>query len=127
MLMNIFKFLTLTAIFTSFPALSKVYTFECEYPTYSDETGLKEATGFNFKFVSDTDTGKTYMNGNNGSTEVFLSKRADDEGFNIVEMTNAGNMMITTILLNGSSVHSRNSVILGEIIASQYYGRCDIK
>ena len=127
MLMNIFKFLTFTVIFTSFPALSEIYTFECEYPTYSDKTGLKEANGFNFKFVSDTDTGKTYMNGNNGSTEVFLSKRADDEGFNFVEMTNAGNVMVTTILLNGSSVHSRNSVILGEIIASQYYGRCDIK
>jgi hypothetical protein len=35
--------------------------------------------------------------------------------------------MLTTILFSGQSVHSRNSVIMGEFIASQYYGICEIK
>ena len=113
--------------FASMPAFAEIITFECDYPTYSDKTGVQEAKGFEFKFVSDTDTGKAYMSGNNGSTEVSLSMRADKEGVNVLEMTDSGNMMLTTILFSGQSVHSRNSVIMGEFIASQYYGICEIK
>jgi hypothetical protein len=88
---------------------------------------VQESNGFEVKFVSDTSTGKTYMSGNNGSTEVAFFSRAGDQGFNIVETTNSGNMMVMTILLSGASVHSRNSEIMGEIIPSQYYGSCDFK
>ena len=113
--------------FASMPALSDIITFECDYPTYSDKTGVQESSGFEFKFVSDTDTDKAYMSGSNGSTEVSLSMRADKEGVNVLEMTDSGNMMLTTILFSGKSVHSRNSVIMGEFVASQYYGICEIK
>lgn len=125
--MNAFKVFVIAWSFTSLPALADIFTFECDYPTYSDKTGVQEATGFEFKFVSDTDTGKAYMSGNNGSTAVALSMRADKEGVNVLEITDSGNMMLTTILFSGQSVHSRNSVIMGEFIASQYYGICDIK
>ena len=67
------------------------------------------------------------MNGGNGSTEVRLSMRADKDGVNVLEITDSGNAMLTTILFSGQSVHSRNSVIMDEFIASQYYGTCDIK
>jgi hypothetical protein len=67
------------------------------------------------------------MSGSNGSTEVSLSMRSDKEGVNVLELTNSGNMMLTTILFSGQTVHSRNSVIMGEFIASQYYGICEIK
>jgi hypothetical protein len=125
--MNIFKLFIIVNSFVSLPALAEVYTFECDYPTYSDKAGVQESNGFEVKFVSDTSTGKTYMSGNNGSTEVAFFSRADDQGFNIVETTNSGNIMVTTIMLSGASVHSRNSAIMGEIIPSQYYGSCDFK
>ena len=125
--MDTFKVLVIAWSFASMPALADIITFECDYPTYSDKTGVQESSGFEFKFVSDTDTGKAYMSGNNGSTEVSLSMRADKEGVNVLEMTDSGNMMITTILFSGQSVHSRNSAIMGEFIASQYYGICEIK
>jgi hypothetical protein len=32
--------------------------------------------------------------------------------------------MRTVIISEGDSVHSRNGVILGELIAAQYYGVC---
>jgi len=123
--MDTFKVLVIAWSFASMSALADIITFECDYPTYSDKTGVQESNGFEVKFVSDTSTGKTYMSGNNGSTEVALFSRADDQGFNIVETSNSGNMMVTTILLSGASVHSRNSAIMGEIIPSQYYGSCD--
>ena len=125
--MNAFKGLVIAWSFASIPALADIITFECAYPTYSDKTGVQESTGFEFKFVSDTATGKAYMSGSNGSTEVSLSMRSDKEGVNVLELTNSGNMMLTTILFSGQSVHSRNSVIMGEFIASQYYGICEIK
>ena len=113
--------------FVSIPALADIITFKCAYPTYSDKTGVQEAKGFEATFVSDTDTGKAYRSGSNGSTEVSLSMRSDKEGVNVLELTNSGNIMLTTILFSGQSVHSRNSVIMGEFIASQYYGICEIK
>jgi hypothetical protein len=125
--MNTLKFFIMMCAFANLPAIAEIYTFECDYPTYSDKAGVQESNGFEVKFVSDTSTGKTYMSGNNGSSEVALFSRADDQGFNIVETTNSGNMMVTTILLSGASVHSRNSAIMGEIIPSQYYGSCDFK
>jgi hypothetical protein len=125
--MNTLKFFIMMCAFANLPAIAEIYTFECDYPTYSDKAGVQESNGFEVKFVSDTSTGKTYMSGNNGSSEVALFSRADDQGFNIVETTNSGNMMVTTILLSGASVHSRNSAIMGEIVPSQYYGSCDFK
>jgi hypothetical protein len=125
--MNTFKVFVIAWSFASMPALSDIITFECDYPTYSDKTGVQESTGLEFKFVSDTATGKAYMSGSNGSTEVSLSMRSDKEGVNVLELTNSGNMMLTTILFSGQTVHSRNSVIMGEFIASQYYGICEIK
>jgi hypothetical protein len=125
--MNTLKFFIMMCAFANLPAIAEIYTFECDYPTYSDKAGVQESNGFEVKFVSDTSTGKTYMSGNNGSTEVAFFSRADDQGFNIVETTNSGNMMVTTILLSGASVHSRNSAIMGKIIPSQYYGSCDFK
>ena len=67
------------------------------------------------------------MSGNNGSTEVSLSMHAYKEGVNVREMTDSGNMMLTTILFSGKSIYSRNSVFMGEFITSQYYGICEIK
>ena len=125
--MNAFKVLVIAWSFVSIPTLANIITYECDYPTYSDKTGIQKAKGFEVTFVSDTDTGKAYMSGNNGSTEVSLSMRADKEGVNVLEMTDSGNMMLTTILFSGQSVHSRNSAIMGEFIASQYYGICEIK
>ena len=93
--------------FESMPAFSDIITFECDYPTYSDKTGIQKAKGFEVTFVSDTDTDKAYMSGNNGSTEVSLSMRSDKEGVNVLELTNSGNMMLTTILFSGKYLTHR--------------------
>jgi len=93
--MNAFKVLVIAWSFVSIPTLANIITYECDYPTYSDKTGIQKAKGFEVTFVSDTDTGKAYMSGSNGSTEVSLFMRSDKEGVNV--------------------------------LASQYYGICEIK
>ena len=72
-------------------------------------------------FISDTESGKTYMRGNNGSSEV-MSLFCDDGGLNFIEVAGTGNVMLTTVLQGGASVHSRNSAIGEKFVASQYYG-----
>jgi len=113
-------------IFISLPAISDVVTLECVYTKWSDVSGIHKTNAFEFKFVSDTATGKTYMNGNNGSSEVVTLAR-EDGGMNFLEISSTGNVMLTTVLPGGSSVHSRNTAIDAEFVASQYYGSCEVK
>ena len=49
--MDTFKVLVIAWSFASMPALADIITFECDYPTYSDKTGVQESTGFGFTFV----------------------------------------------------------------------------
>lgn len=116
----------LLLMFISLPAFSEIMTLECIYPNYSDAAGVyKTKSAFGFKFVSDTKTEKTYLTGSNGSSEVLKVPRADG-GMNYVEIAATGNVMITTVLPSGDSVHSRNSAIGGQFVASQYYGSCKV-
>ena len=43
-----------------------------------------------------------------------------------IEFTGSGNVVTTTITEKGVSVHSRNSVVFGKLIPSQYYRTCKI-
>ena len=45
-------------------------------------------------------------------------------GVNILQITKTGGIATTTIDLQGNSVHSRNIIIKGVLIPSQYYGKC---
>ena len=60
-----------------------------------------------------------------GSTEVKLIPNTG--GLTFVEVTGTGNVMVTVISDDGRSVHSRNGMVLGKIVPSQYYGRCKKK
>lgn len=107
-------------------ALADTMTFECEYTTYSDKTGLHKVDGpFNLTFLIDLSADKAYLIGNNGSAEVVLIPNAG--GVTLVETTGTGNVMVTAITKKGESVHSRNGIMNGTIIPSQYYGKCVAK
>ena len=98
-------------------------TLTCSYSAWSDENGLHDVSKeFKLVFVIDDDTEKSYMIGNNGSTDVLLVEKTDQVGF--IEVTDTGNIVTTAIDKSLKSVHSRNSIILGELVPSQYYGSC---
>lgn len=97
-------------------------TYKCIYTSYSDQTGVHKEE-LSLTFLYDTKTDKAYIIGNNGSNEVLYIYRGYGKSF--VEVTGAGNIMVTTIDSKMNSVHSRNSVgFSGELVPSQFYGRC---
>ena len=101
-------------------------TYYCDYPSYSDQEGNHPVkTEFVLTFLIDLDAGKAYMVGNNGSEEVNVL--AGDDYVSFIEVTATGNVMTTAITSDGTSVHSRNSIILGDLIPSQYYGTCELR
>lgn len=77
------------------------------------------------RFVSDPTTEKAYLIGSNGSSEVHTIKNVS--GVSFVEITGTGNVMTTTIKSSGEAVLSRNAIILGDLIPTQYYGKCNIQ
>lgn len=98
-------------------------TYVCNYPRYSDQTGNNEtSTPFKLTFIVNIFPEKSYMIGNNGATEV--RSFVGEEHFSLIEITPAINLMLTTINSGLVSVHSRNTVIYGEIVPTQYYGKC---
>jgi hypothetical protein len=113
----------LMSAFIGSAAAADTVTFDCDYKTYSDPEGThKVEKQFRLTFLIDSKAKKSYLIGNNGSSEVQLVVNAD--GFTLVEVTDSGNVMVTAISANGKSVHSRNGIMLGDIIPSQYYGTC---
>ncbi|MBZ0105158.1 MAG: hypothetical protein K8H84_05965 [Sulfuricella denitrificans] len=107
-------------------AFADTTTYSCNYTRYSDqEGGHKVKEKFELNFIVDKAAGKSYLLGNNGSTEVKLIESSDQLAF--LEVTSTGNIMTTAIDRKLNSVHSRNSVMFGEMLPSQYYGKCKVK
>ena len=105
-------------------ALSETRSYTCIYPSYSDGKRIQKVEKeFKLIFIVDTSKKTVYMVGNMGSTEVSMSPVISG-GFTFIEITGGGNVMTTSIDSKLNSVHSRNSIIDGELLPSQYYGVC---
>jgi hypothetical protein len=106
-------------------AFAEIRTYSCNYNSYSDQEGNhKVKNKFELNFIVDKAAGKSYLMGNNGSSEVKMLESSDQITF--LEVTVTGNIMTTAIDSKLNTVHSRNSVIFGEIFPSQYYGKCEL-
>ena len=102
-------------------------SFTCNFPLSASSSGVKkESKPFELRFVSDDQTKKAYLIGNNGSSEVTPFGNQGG-GITFVEVTGTGNVIVTAITSIGDAVHSRNGIISGKLIPSQYYGKCTIQ
>jgi hypothetical protein len=103
-------------------------TIICNYSSYSNENGNHKVTDrFVLTFIVDMTKKTAYMLGSQGTEEVTLIPSGVGEGVSFVEITGVGNVMTTAIDSKGNSVHSRNTIIHGEIVPTQYYGKCEFK
>jgi len=110
-------------VLISSSVLSETITFECTFVDFVDQEGLhKEKKPLTMTYFIDGTTKKAYSIGSTGTSEVIPVAGSDQISF--VEVTASGNVMTTTIVGTNSAVHSRNSVLFGELIPSQYYGSC---
>ena len=105
-------------------ASAEVRHFECVYKKFHtyDDKGLQDANDFTLRFTIDTVTNKAFVVGNQGMEEVFLL--TGSAGLTFLEYLPTGAVQTTTVSKNGSSVHSRHSLIGEEFSPSQYYGSC---
>jgi hypothetical protein len=109
------------------PAFSETRTYTCVYPSYSDGKRIQKVEKeFKLIFIIDTSKKTAYMVGNMGSTEVSMYPKISG-GLSFIEITGGGNVMTTSIDSKLNSVHSRNSIIDGELLPSQYYGGCKLQ
>ena len=118
---NIKKFL-LILIILPFGVNAEVLSYYCSYTSYSDEEGLSKSDEFNIEFRYDTVTEDAFMVGNNGLSRVSAIKK--DEGMTFLELLSTGAVQTTTIASNNKSVHSRHTLLWGDLMPSQYYGKC---
>lgn len=117
-------FLFLSCLIIASPAYAEVQTWTCDLGKRVDEQGVGEEK-FHIVFKIDTITGKAFMQGNVGLADVELYVGQD--AFLLFQQAEDGEIMvtsITTILRDGRAVHSRNTIIAGEIVAAQHFGRC---
>ena len=103
-------------------------TFTCEFKTYATEKGSFSDDVMRFSLVTN-DNNSTYIR--KGRKDEFFGKIIKgDKGLSFVEVSNRGNITITTMssLSSGDydhkTVHSSNRLLDGELLASQYYGTC---
>ncbi len=114
--------LVITALcLSAMPAHAKVINYACEFEYRVDEGGKKDEP-FLLTFKIDTLSQRAFMEGNLGIVEVEIY--VGDEAFSFMEKVASGTIQTTTVTHDGLAVHSRNTVILGEIVAAQHFGRC---
>ena len=102
-------------------AHAETLRWKCDYTSIASPTGLA-AGKFSLEFAADTITGKAVMIGNDGMADVAVV--SGNQGITFQETLGSGAVQTTTITKDGSSVHSRHTMMSGKLIPSQYYGTC---
>lgn len=120
------KYLLSFLLLLPISVVAEITNYSCNYTSYSNSEGNhKVEDKFELNFIVDHTTGKNYLLGNAGSSEVKVLESQDRIAF--LEITDTGNFMSTAIDSKLNSVHSRNTVMFGELLPSQYYGKCVIR
>ncbi|RAH98278.1 hypothetical protein DLJ53_26580 [Acuticoccus sediminis] len=103
-------------------AAAEVVNVECVFDMRRDADGTK-SDRMELHYKLDKTTGRAILEGNAGLSDVVL--HMGTEGFSFIEVTESGAVMTTTVVIStGRAVHSRNTVIVRELVESQYLGRC---
>ncbi len=105
----------------------ELFTFVCSFDKVSTKDGVEKTNDIKFPpivFIYKANEQKALMVGNAGTVEVLVIRRADSVDFIQIEPIN----VTTTILFETAEVvHSRNTVLLGKLMPSQYYGTVVVK
>ncbi len=109
---------------------NKHTTFSCEFTTYATEKGTYRGDIMRFTIVTNDTNGTYTMKGNNGTSQGNII--SGDKGSSFIKVTKRGNITTTTMSRippleeKQKAVHSRNILSGGKLLASQYYGTCQL-
>lgn len=116
LILGAFAFLAAT------PAMAAVLVFDCVYDEICvPKEGCKSGE-LRLEFNVDENDGSAFLIGNNGLAEVRLINGNDGASF--LELLPSGAVQTTTMDSMGASVHSRHTIISGNLVTSQYSGAC---
>jgi hypothetical protein len=119
---TVFPIMAILALSAAVPVEAAALNFSCTFPTASnDEGSLQLPEPMLLRFAYDTITNDGVIIGNAGVADV--TALPGDDWMTFVEVTGSGAVHTTTITKTGA-VHSRNTVIGGRLVPSQYYGAC---
>lgn len=108
----------------------KQTTYACEFTTYATPKGSFRGDVMRFTIVTNDDNGTYSMKGNNAISRGNIIR--GDKGMSFIKVTKLGNITTTTMSLippineKQQAVHSRNILSGGKLLASQYYGTCQL-
>ena len=99
-----------------------VQRFVCVFDEHvsAETTGLSRTSPLRFEFIVD-ETGYAFAVAQIAYPVKWL---LGDSGMTFFEVLTTGAVQTTTINDQGEAVHSRHTILLGELVASQYYGTC---
>ncbi len=101
-----------------------VLHFVCVFERYvSPETGRlsRAADPLRFEFTVDK-AGRAFAVGR----DVYPVKViTGDSGVTFLEVLATGAVQTTTVNARGKAVHSRHTILFGELVPTQYYGICE--
>lgn len=108
-------------LFFSSSAKAEILTWVCSFNERLDKSGMAEEQ-MELTFRVDSITQKAYMEGNIGVVDVRLF--IGDDAFSFTERLLSGAIQATTITRDGYAVHSRHTILLGEVLPAQHFGYC---
>ena len=117
------KFITLIHLVASSALLNaELTTITCDFYTVASPEGIEKADagfkGLKFVFKAGDETG--VMLGNAGETPVLVTMTDDSVTFiQIAPIVTTTTIELKTL----KAVHSRNTVLLGDLMPTQYYGK----
>ncbi len=124
--MKIFKAIIVFVYLGLQPAQSAPTTITCDYDKFASIQKVDKVVEiFQLTFTVDKETSVAKVIRKNGITDLQLLPTGG--GFTFIEVNERGNVLTTTVDIHGKSVHSRNTILDGELIPSQFYGNCDYK
>lgn len=107
-------------------ALCGSATYTCYYQTYADDKGVhKPEDDLKLVFLVDSSNETAKMVSGDGRTDAGVDMiYSPSGGMAFIEKKSGADVLTTSIDKRGRSVHSRNSIVDGQISPAQYYGRC---
>lgn len=114
----------LATIFFSHSSIAQTIEFKCALAPVDSEGTEDPTERLMLDFAVDEVTTEAFMIGNNGTASVEF--HSGFEGVTFLEKLLTGVVQTTTVATSGIAVHSRHSIIAGEIVPSQYVGSCEV-
>lgn len=98
----------------------------CEFTRYSDDEGglFKVKSPIIFAIITKPGSELALKITTTGTIPVLIIPNTQG-GLSLMEITSSGGVAVTTMDIHGNAVHSRNTIIKGILIPSQYYGTCE--